>query len=199
MSNSVLISTATKGNVRAETYDWRLREIMRLQQLGIGVGAESVITRKTLMHARNVQVENFMRSVFSHIFLLDSDCLPQDNTIPELLSYKKPIISAPHSVVINGESGIMVVDPAPDGNGYIQHLPLRGLQGPDVRVGCGGLLIERGVFETLGRPWFRFLYDDSGFLTSSEDFDFCERALCNGYEIWAQCDLVQRHKIASWI
>lgn len=167
---------------------------MRLHAtLGIDVAVDTVITRKPLMHARNMQVMRFLNTDCTHLFLLDSDCVPQDNTILRLLAYDMSIISAPHESIVNGERGLMVVDPAP--GGYKQHSPLQGLQGPDVRVGCGGLLIARGVFEDLGPPWFHCVYNDSGLLVLSEDFHFCERALEANYEIWAQCDLWQAHHV----
>lgn len=189
----VLISTPTKENMRVETADWRLREVMRLAAMpGVSVAVDTVKTRKPLQHARNVQVWSLLSTDCTHLFLLDADCVPQENTIPELLAYNLPIISAPHESEINGERGLMVVDPAP--GGYVQHHPMVGLQGPNVRVGCGGLLIAREVFEALSPPWFVCEYDGRGELVLSEDFYFCERALFAGYEVWAQCDLWQEHR-----
>ena len=188
----VLISTPTKKNINARTADWRLREVMRLvQQPGIDVAVDTVITRKPLQHARNMQVWRFLETNCTHLFLLDSDCVPQENTIARLLAYDMPIISAPHESEINGEKGLMVVDRVKDG--YAQHHPVEGLQGPDVRVGGGGLLMARDVFEALEPPWFVCEYNNRGELTLSEDFYFCEQALAAGYEIWAQCDLAQQH------
>jgi len=192
----VCISIATKGYIRAETVEWLLAEFVRLAP---NVEVHIVCTRKPLMHARNEQVWRFLAGRCTHLFILDSDCLPQPDTIRRLLAYGKPIISAPHSCLINGERGLMVVDPAPNGKGYVQHYPLRGLQGPNVRVGCGGLLIAREVFETLEPPWFKFEYDRRGCLKKGEDFHFCEKALAAGYEIWAQCDLWQKHWCGEWI
>jgi len=187
----VLISTPTKGDIRARTADWRGREVISLlQNPDVGVAWDTVITRKPLQHARNMQVWRFMDTDCTHLFLLDSDCVPQPGTVAKLLAYDMPIISAPHECTINGEKGLMVVDKTPDG--YVQHHPLEGLQQADA-VGCGGLLIAREVFEMLGQPWFRCRYDGQGLLVSSEDFDFCERAIDAGYEIWVQCDLWQEH------
>jgi hypothetical protein len=192
----VCISIATKGDIRAETVAWLLRTFVQLRgQAEIHI----VCTRKPLEHARNEQILRFLKTDCSHIFFLDSDCLPQDRTIQKLLAHNLKIVSAPHTAIINGERGLMVVDPSPDKDGYIQHRPLRGLQGPDVRVGCAGLLVAREVFEKLGPPWFRFIYDEYGLLACGEDFDFCERALALGYEIWADCDLWQRHLCSEWV
>ncbi len=192
----VCISTPTKGNVRAETSEWRLRAFV---QLCPDVEIHTVITSLPLQHARNEQVRRFLETKCTHLFLLDADCLPQEGTIQQLLAYDLPIISAPHSTIVKGERGLMVVDPSPDRKSYVQHYPLERLQGPRVRVGCGGLLIRRDVFEKLSPPWFVCQYDEKGLLTLSEDFYFCERALASGYEIWAQCDLWQKHFCGEWI
>ena len=87
----------------------------------------------------------------------------------------------------------MVMDRA--GGKYKPHRPLVGLQGPDVLVGCAGMLIHRSVFEKLGPPWFRCTYDEWGLLIDTEDFDLCHRWHVVGGEVWADCDLVQKHVV----
>jgi len=154
-----------------------------------------VSTPLPLEHARNEQVQRFLASKCTHLFLLDSDCVPQDRTIQKLLAYDMPIIAAPHPTRKGGEIGLMVLDR--QGDTYVQHRSLTGLQGPDVVVGCAGLLIRRDVLEVLGP--FRFLYDECGKLIKGEDFDFCDRAHDAGYEVWAQCDLRQRHIVSMVI
>jgi len=180
---------ATKGTLRAETATWLLRAFV---QLAPQVEVEIVSTPKPLQHARNEQVERFLSSRCTHLFILDSDCIPQEHTVQQLLAYNLPIVAAPHPTVVGKEMGLMVLDRAP--RGYVQHRPFTGLQGPNVVVGCAGLLIRRDVLETLGP--FTCQYDAQGRLVRSEDFDFCERAHDAGYEIWAACDLFQQHVVS---
>jgi len=143
-----------------------------------------------LEHARNVQREAFLASRCTHMFLLDSGKIPQPFTIQRLLYYDLPIVTAPHPTQKGHEIGPMVLDR--DGNGaYVQHRPWTGMQGPDVVVGCGGMLLRRDAVEAVG-PW-RCEYDERGFLIRSEDFDFCDRAHTLGYEVWADFDLMQEH------
>lgn len=187
-SHRVCISTPTTGWIRAETSEWRLKAFV---QLAPNVEVHAVLTPKPLEHARNEQVHRFMASNCTDLFLLDADCVPKEQTIQRLLAYGLPIIAAPHPTMVKGEVGLMVVDRVEDG--YVQHHPMHGLQGPNVVVGGSGLLIKRSVFEKLAMPWFKCLYDARGLLARSEDFYFCEKAHEAGYEIWADCDLPQQH------
>lgn len=188
-SNSrVCISIATKGEIRAETVEWLLRAFV---QLAPNVEVQIVNDTRPLQHARCVQVDRFLASRCTDIFLLDADCVPQEDTIQRLLAYGLPFVAAPHPTIKGDEIGLTVLDR--DGKGaYVQHRPLTGLQGPDVVVGCAGMLIRREVFEGLGRPWFRCVYDQRG-IVKTEDFELCDRAHDVGIEVWADCDLAQRH------
>lgn len=187
MTNRPCISVATKGSIRAETVQWILRAFIQLKP---AVEIDIVNDPRPLEHARNLQVHRFLETTCTHLFILDSDCIPPDRTVEKLLSLELPIVTAPHLTEVNGEVGPMVVDRAP--GGYIQHRPFVGLQKVDA-CGGSGLLIIREVLEKLGPPWFRFRYDSNGLLCGGEDFYFCERASDAGYEIWADCDLIQTH------
>lgn len=187
MTNRTCISVVTKGSIRAETTEWLLRAFV---QLAPNVEVQIVNDPRPLEHARNLQVHRFLSSACTHLFLLDSDCIPPDRTVEKLLSLDLPIVTAPHLTEVKGEVGPMVVDRAP--GGYVQHRPFVGLQKVDA-CGGSGLLITREVLEKLGPPWFRFVYGEDGLLRQGEDFYFCERAYEAGYEIWADCDLIQTH------
>ncbi len=187
MTNRPCISVVTKGSIRAETTEWLLRALV---QLAPNVEVQIVNDPRPLEHARNLQVHRFLESACTHLFLLDSDCVPPDRTVEKLLSLNLPIVTAPHLTEVKGEVGPMVVDKAP--GGYVQHRPFVGLQKVDA-CGGSGLLITREVLEKLGPPWFRFVYGEDGLLRQGEDFYFCERAYEAGYEVWADCDLIQTH------
>lgn len=177
----------TKGSMRAETSAWIVRAVV---QLAPNVEYDPIIDPRPLEHARNLQVHRFLASACTHLFILDSDCVPAERTVEKLLALELPIVTAPHLTMVNGEVGPMVVDRV--AGGYRQHHPLEGLQKVDA-CGGSGLLIAREVFEKLGPPWFRFRYDSNGLLCGGEDFYFCERAYNAGYEVWADCDLIQTH------
>ncbi len=186
-SSRVCISIPTLGNVRAETMEWTLRAFVELApDVEVHIVSENV----PLEHARNVQAQRFLASRCTHLFLLDSDCVPQPGTIQKLLAYELPIVAAPHPTRKGADRLVMALVRS---NGhYESHLPTLGLQRVDA-VGGSGLLIRRDVFEEYGPPWFRCEYDESGFLHRSEDFVFCERAKERGREVWADYGLVQQH------
>lgn len=187
--NRVAISIPTRGDFRAETVEWLLRAYT---QLAPNVEVHIVNTPYPLPHARNEQVHRFLASSCTHLFTLDSDCIPIDGTVQRLLAYDLPVVVAPHASIINGEHGVVALDRVP--NGYRQHHPMTGLQKCDA-VGGSGLLIRRDVLETMGPPWFMFEFDASGRLSLGEDFYFSERLTKLGIDIWVDFELVQRHRV----
>lgn len=185
----ILISLTTRKSIHADVTRWML-----LQQTK-GYVIDIVLTPMPLGHARNQQVLRFLDSPYSYIFILDSDCVPQDNTLEALRILDLPFVTAPHPTQQNGETGVMVLDKKPDGSGYVQHKPWdKGLQKCDA-VGCAGMLIHRGVFAKIDQPYFKFIYDKQGLLVNGEDFDFCERIKKAGIKVYAYCDMVQSHYV----
>ena len=191
--NRVCISIATKGTIQAQTVAWLLQSFV---QLAPEVEVQIVADSMPLQHARCEQVQRFLASRCTHLFILDSDCIPKDQTIQKLLAYDLDIISAPHPAIKGDEIGLMVLDRKMDGSGYVQHRPLEGIQGPDVVVGCAGLLIKREVFDIIKDPWFTCSYNTQGFITRTEDFDFCDRAHAAGIAVWSDCSLAQQHIVS---
>ena len=189
MHSRVCISIATKGTLRAETVGWLLRTFVRLAP---EVDVHIVNDPRPLEHARNTQVGRFLVSTCTHLFLLDSDCIPQIGTIQRLLAHRLPIVAAPHPTRKGREVGLMVLDRI--GDVYVQHRPWTGMQSVDA-VGTAGMLIERSVFESFGPPWFHCLYSEAGLLTKSEDFWFCDRVRELDYTILADCSLAQSHMV----
>ncbi len=198
-SPSVCISIPTRGAIRGETVQWLLRAFV---ELAPNVEVQVCVDGRPLDHNRNRQVMRFLATRRTHLFLLDSDCVPQPQTVQQLLAHDLPLVGAPGPNIVGegpkalhsplrGEVGLMAVDRAP-GGGYRQHRPLEGMQRVDA-IGTAGMLIRRDVLEAVGPPWFRTEYDANGLLARGEDFAFCERAAEAGFEIWADCSIPQRH------
>jgi hypothetical protein len=191
----VCISMITRGNMRAETSEWILRAYT---QLSPDVEVHYVIDGYSVDHMRNIQVKRFLESDCSLLFTIDSDCVPQNETIQKLLEFDLPIIASPSPAYIDGKVILGVGDKNVGADYkkrepvYRPHKPLTGLQKCDA-VGGSGLLIKREVFETIEPPYFKFQYDDQGFSCLGEDLYFCEKAKAAGYDIYAYCDLIQTH------
>jgi len=164
------------------------------EQLRPNVEIQTVVTPKPLQHARSEQVAQFLESQCTHLYILDGECVPKDRTVQRLLDHDLPFVAAPHRANLNGRIVTMVMDRMIGQGNYRFHRPLTGLQGPDVLVGCAGMLIHRSVFEKVG-PWFRCTYDERGMLIDTEDFDLCHRWHGVGGEVWVDCALVQKHVV----
>jgi len=182
----VYIACPNKGSINTYTMQWALEAFV---QLAPNVRLDISSCTAPLQQARCIQREAFLATLCTHMFLLDSGKIPQPYTIQKLLAHDKDIVAAPHPTRKGDEVGLMVLDRV--GNEYMQHYPWTGLQGPNVVVGCGGMLIKREVLEKVG-PFF-CRYDAVGFLTKTEDFDYCDRAHALGYEVWVDFDLIQVH------
>lgn len=188
----ILISLTTKSHIHAETCKWLLAQDSEKCAIDI------LNTRSPLEHARNLQVKRFLDSPFDILFIVDSDCVPKKNTIDMILNFDLPILSIPHPAIKENdkgenELGLMVLDSDGKGN-YVQNLPLKDLQKCDA-VGCSGLAIKREVFERLEKPYFKFVFDNNGYLSKSEDFYFCDKVKSTGYEIYAWCKEPQNHYV----
>lgn len=184
---SVLISLTTKKYIHAEVTKWLMKQY---EQYPIDI----VQSFNPLEHARNEQVDRFLKTHYDRLFIVDSDCVPAPTTIKTLDQLNLPFVVAPHPSIKGVETGVMVLDRVGE-NEYVQHRPFnKGLQECDA-VGCAGMMIHREVFEKLDKPYFRFIYDEDGKLVKGEDFDFCDRIKELGYKVYAHCDLIQTHYV----
>jgi len=186
MALKVYIACPNKGSIDAHTVLWLSHAIA---QLSNSLVVDCLPSPYPLQQVRSMQRERFLKSDCTHMFLLDSGKVPQDHTIQKLLEHDKDIVAAPHPTRIGYEVGPMVLDRV--GSEYMQHYPWKGMQGPNVVVGCGGMLIKREVLEKVG-PFF-CRYDDAGYVIKTEDFDYCDRAHKLGFEVWADFNLIQEH------
>ncbi len=177
--------------MRAEVTEWLLRTFA---ELAPDVEIQLVVTPLPLEFARNEQVRRFLASDCTHLFILDADCVPQLGTVQRLLRHDLPFVTAPHPTMIGVEVGLMVMDAA-EGGGYRSHQPTTGMQRVDV-VGCAGMLIRRDVLTSIPAPWFTFDMDENGNMLRGEDFGLCEKMAALNIEVWADCDLVQKHWVS---
>ena len=130
---------------------------------------------------RNVIVTEFLKTDNDYLLMIDSDVVPVSNVL-ELANFDVGIVSGYVKAYKNGETipiGMKKVK-----GGYKVKSPLKvGMNEVDA-VGTGCLMVKREVFEKMDKPYFRFQYDENGFLSNGEDFHFCEKAKQLGYKIY---------------
>ncbi len=115
----------------------------------------------------------------THLFFLDSDIVPEPDTLTRLLAHKRPIVSGVYRRRLFPHEPMAFVKKKNE----LSPIALRkggGMVSVDY-VGGGCLLIERKVFEKLKSPWFLNEWKEGRYL--SEDFYFCEKAREVGFKI----------------
>lgn len=61
------------------------------------------------------------------------------------------------------------------------------------RLGTGGLLTHRSVYEEIDRPWFQDEYDEKGFRIEAEDFHFSKKVDEAGIPMFVDANIVVDH------
>lgn len=150
--------------------------------------------------ARNFCVQHFLNTDCTHLFFIDSDVVPPEDALEELIAPDLPVISGLYKAMKqdkdgnlvpkwtvytygqdeNGDYGLMT---AADGRGICQIS----------RAGAGCLIIRRDVLEAIGAPWFRFQYDEKGNMHIGEDIAFCANVERVGFSVYAHFDVRCKH------
>lgn len=129
--------------------------------------------------ARNYAAARFLETGADWVLHLDQDV----DTVPwllEALDFATPetdILGIKYPCAGHGEVARTCWALLPDGNASPPLVELKA-------SGSGCLFVRRRVYETLPRPWFRFIYNEDGQLTRGEDSYFCEKARAAGFRIF---------------
>lgn len=203
---NVLISIPTRENIHADTVGWCLRALKNSTSIGNKIGLQVVYSPYPIEMQRNNQVKNFLEDPkYTHLFLLDSDCVPPEGCIEKLLDYDLDIVASVAPAII-GDSHVLtaatrippeLADPdrptAKFNFPSVKDEKYFGLQEVD-GVGMTGVLIKRHVFDKIEQPYFKMLYEDGGTsIDLGEDFYFCKIAQEAGFKIWADFSMRQKH------
>lgn len=147
-----------------------------------------------LDNARNLAVKEFLEGYWNYFFHTDSDVIPPENCIRELLKANKDVIAPLCFTIAHDDEGIPFTIPVAhryDENHQYKPYYGEGIEETDVITG-GCHLIKREVFEKLDRPYY-FTYHKNGVVEYSEDFIFSQNCQKLKYKLWTHYGLHCKH------
>ena len=126
--------------------------------------------------ARNAICHQFLKSDCSHLWMLDADVIPPRKIPHSAESHQCWSGIYDHlmgvelckSIWVKGEEG---------------YRPCK--QGQPYEATSGGcMVLPRSTLEAIKPPWFVTHFNDDGTIAKGEDFDFCEKVLAAGMDIY---------------
>lgn len=160
-------------------------------------GHEVMFTHQMSPHsrARNIIVEEFLKTDHDYLLMVDSDTVPQGDAMINLknMMFKKhPVITGVTPILVRGEARTNIYRQVSDVENppKIQSLPIE----PFRVAGCGAsfLCVHRDVFIKMPKPYFKAIEFDDGNLCS-EDLYFCEQVSKLNIDIWCDPRIVCEH------
>lgn len=164
----------------------------------------ALITPKGLVphdNARNFCVKEFLKTDSTHLFFIDSDVVPPYNALRKLLSHDKEVITGCYpSMRFDSEANkeLLIYNVfrhvLNEKTGVTEFKNIYGEGLEEIEsAGAGCLLIKREVLERMENNWFRWQYDDVGFVTYGEDISFFNRCKEMGIQAYADFDVTCKH------
>jgi hypothetical protein len=158
-----------------------------LQKLDIGLELAQVSGCAIVSKARNLLVTQFMKSDCTHLLFVDADVNWTASNVLQLVGKNKDIVSGLYPSRVEGKGVFLQVHEAQTDTGLLRVLA----------VGAGFMLIARYVLQAMmdKRPELAYkdgdqthyaLFDcavrDAKYI--GEDYNFCHRAVENGFNIF---------------
>jgi GT2 family glycosyltransferase len=201
MTDSLVMLCPVNEVVTPKVYQSSMALVGNSVKHGIDIHHIGVSERELIEGARNSMAEAFLQTKCEWSFWLDSDMLVPPDTIVELLRVAKeknakiatgiyyqrkgknyPVLWS-RDVPLEG-GGVAGDSERAKTNIYVGSFTVPGEKCKEPfkvhAAGFGCILVHRNVFETLPKPWFKFVY-----ATCSEDFYFLVNAKNAGFETWA--------------
>lgn len=193
----IIIATPLRKNfwIDARTSAWVLEECQKGHRRWCMMPSDDVRT------GRNAIVEDALANTdwpFTHIFWLDSDNVPQKNTLDVLLASDKPIVAGYY---LFKPREVALWSYKIDGEWQRGPAPILNPEGPELfeaeQVAGSAVLVKREVYEKMTWPYYdnriQPLGDEGRPLKIGEDCWFCEEAKKLGYQLWVHRDGFCRH------
>ncbi len=189
--------------ISPKTFQSALSAVAYAAQKGIKFVDIGVTERQLIDGARNVLAEAFLATTTEWIFWMDADMVIPKETIVDLFKvvdekdakivtgiyYQRrgrnlPVLWSRNEETVSGQVTGNTND-AGKANKYAGAFafPHKDKKTPFKvhAAGFGCVLVHRSVFESLEKPWFKFVEK-----TCSEDFYFFVNAQEKGFDVWAQ-------------
>lgn len=138
----------------------------------------TIVKGRPADHARNLCVQLLKKNAqFTHVWMLDSDCQPDLDSLDRLLECDVDIACGVYKLLMSEGIRWAVLDKQDDGKYYLQK-QLKDETEPYYAdaAGAGCMLIRREVFDKIAWPWFRF-EEHQDMTQKTEDVFFFEK--CN--------------------
>lgn len=147
-------------------------------------------------YARNMIVEEFLKTKAEWLVMVDADILPPRNFLNMLEHPDAKVVGAVCHIWANGQLQATVYSKN-EATGHYETRPdvvaFSGLVETPV-TGTGCLAIHRSVFDKLKKPYFTFEYDPlTRARTKGEDIYFCEQITKAGFKIFVDTNIVCNH------
>jgi len=140
---------------------------------------------------RNKLIEQFLLTDYKWLLFLDNDILPPSNVLDmtrnnvEVCSgvyYQWILDRALPTIYRIKDNHYQALDDVP----YNTLIEIDG-------AGAGCLLINRVVFETIDKPYFKIEYDDKGYISTGHDLYFCDKVREAGISMYADTRMLCSH------
>jgi hypothetical protein len=156
-----------------------------VRELCLGIGPEALIrpTKKVLPFEGKID--------YSHIMWIDSDVIFKPEDVVKLLSHDLDIVSGLCKISPNTYS--LTVEGA---RGFVKEKDIVSENLIEAKsVGAAFLLVKRGVFERIERPWFQTtIIEENGEIGFvGEDMYFCWKARKAGFKIFVDPTVKVNH------
>ena len=191
--HNVMIAIPTRGTIQIAL----LPSLINWIQNGAAIVIE---TAPLVDNARNKLVRVFLDSDKEYLLFIDSDIIPDNDSLQRLIGHDKDIISGVHNVIQGYDNGVPIIIPSVSktfkrqGQGIERTLAHHGTGLQQVEgTATSFLLIKRKVFDEWKSPWFMYEWNEGHTDFIGEDYWFCLEAQKRGFEVWADMDLLVRH------
>lgn len=161
---------------------------------------ENCVQRKFHDFARNMMVEDFLKTDCDIMWFLDSDVVPPPHVLDLVTKYGEhwELAGAPYPVFVtpagyerpqvvmcvyaNGPKGLHACKVPYEGTAFVDGMA----------TGC--IFIKREVFKQLEKPYFEFKFDpETRCMTEGEDLGFCAKVSKLGYKFFTDFSMVCAH------